>query len=402
MGATILPDRPIPLAAAREWTHYGKNLGSTPLVAEHLARTLRSWVESDKIPNPLAIPWVRTLFDGDLASLERHLELVRGEMGDENMALLLGDLLRPRDSMSQILRSISSLFGEITAFRELTRRGITDLRKITVQGDWHGSNTVYSVKTLLDIDHNHHQIETALEGQALLAECPTIRAMRSLRIAKGVGLDYQFMNKLLRFVDRSLERTLRALYRDFARPDWAFARMEIDALQVPEMASLDEAGRLRFRGARYDSRRALLQFEDVRPDEGNASGTRSVELHTELRTDETLMFSTTSDLNAWWGLPELDRQRLGAKIQAKLEEVASRAHSDMPHGYVAWLNIEVHPSLQTGVAHSPDRVRAFLGELAAGMEFPVVFLLYGGFELSKPLLLEFPPHGAKPIFGAPA
>jgi hypothetical protein len=33
MGATILPDRPIPLAAAREWTHYGKNLESTPLVA---------------------------------------------------------------------------------------------------------------------------------------------------------------------------------------------------------------------------------------------------------------------------------------------------------------------------------------------------------------------------------
>ncbi len=73
MGLTMLPEKPIPLRVARDWSSYERNLDGTPLVRKYVLEVLKGWVENPKIQNPLALPWLRALIDGDLGSLEQFL-----------------------------------------------------------------------------------------------------------------------------------------------------------------------------------------------------------------------------------------------------------------------------------------------------------------------------------------
>ncbi len=82
MASTILPEKPIPLRVARDWSSYEKNLDATPLVREHLREILKGRVENSKIQNPLALPWLRVLIDGNLRSLEKHLAEFKSYMGE--------------------------------------------------------------------------------------------------------------------------------------------------------------------------------------------------------------------------------------------------------------------------------------------------------------------------------
>ena len=93
MGLCILPAKPIPLQVARDWPSYEKNLATTPLVCKYAGKILKGWVENPKIQNPLALPWLRILIDGDLGFLEQILAEFETDMGESNLSGLITDLL---------------------------------------------------------------------------------------------------------------------------------------------------------------------------------------------------------------------------------------------------------------------------------------------------------------------
>jgi hypothetical protein len=388
MGLTILPDMPIPLSLARDWSTYRKNLDSTPLVDRYLANTLQQWVQNPQIPNPLVLPWIRILVDGSLNSLERHLADLEQSMGESALSKLLSDLLRKQGPAMDIQRDISALFGEIMAFRKLKEMGVRDITKIRSRGDWLADGVTVSVKTVLDVDHNYRQIEESLEGFAYLKEAPFMRSIRHIRVFDGKGLDNEFMSKTLKLIERSFEKILGFLLSDMGFPEWYYTMGEIEAIRIPEVADKSEIGRFHIKACRSDRATLSFEIEDIRAGESTESEGHTIRLSMKLRTDDPLAFSTNNDLNAWSGWPEVDQARLGNQILGKLEDIESKYDGD-PTRFAAWINIETHPKFQPGVAGFPEKTQDYLARLVGNKEYPVFFLFYGGFELAKPLLLRF-------------
>jgi len=388
MGLTMLPEKPIPLRAARDWANYEKNLGTTPLVREYLLEILKGWVESPKIPNPLALPWVRALVNGDLGLLEQILVEFESSIGDSNLSKLIPDLLRPNEPLQHTHRCLSALFGEVMTFRKLKELGAENVEKLTTWGDWRADGLTISVKTILDIDRNYQVIEDVAEGLACLEEYPMVRATSHFRVFNGVGLDDRFMAKVLDFLHADLEEILEHLVSGMGHPRWAYSSVE--ALRDPDMAGTNEKGRFLVKGFRRH-KKVIAELEDVGVGEPPKQEHR-IKFEIELRQDASHEFATSNDFNAWSGEPEIDREKLGRQIAGKLNTIEMKNKGKDISRFAAWINIEAHPSLQPGIAGHPERIRALISEFVEGVDFPVLVYIYGGFELAKPVLLLFGPE----------
>lgn len=312
-------------------------------------------------------------------------------MGESALSELLFDLLqkhaKQRPAMD-VRRDISALFGEIMAFRGLKEMGARDIAKITSKGDWLADEVTVSVKTVLDVDHNYRQIEESLEGLAYLEEAPFTRLMGHIRIFDGKGLDNEFMSKTLKLIDSSLEKILGFLLSGMGFPEWYYTIGEIEAIRIPEVADKSETGRFHIKACRSDRTTLSLEIEDIREGESTQSKGHGIRLSMKFREDDSLAFSTNNDLSAWYGWPEVDQARLGNKILGKLKGIESKYDGDATR-FAGWISIETHPKFQPGVASLPAKIQDFLARLVGQKEYPVFFLFYGGFELAKPLLLQF-------------
>ena len=388
MGLTMLPEKPIPLRAARDWANYERNLGTTPLVREYLLEILKSWVESTRIPNPLALPWVRALVNGDLGFLEKILSDFEGNMGESNLSTLIPDLLRRNEPLQHTHRRLSALFGEVMTFRKLRELGAENVEKLTTWGDWRADELTISVKTILDIDRNYRLIEDVAEGLAYLEEYPLVRATSHFRVFNGDGLDDRFMAKVLDFLHSDLEEMLEHLVTGMGHPRWAYSKGE--ALRDPDMAGTNEKGRFRVKGFRHLDE-VTVELEDIGVGE-SPEQEHGIKFKMELRQDASHGFATSNDFNAWSGEPEIDREKLGRKIAGGLSKIERKNKGKDISQFAAWINIEAHPSLQAGIAGHPEKIRALISELVEGVNFPVLVYIYGGFELAEPMLLQFGPE----------
>jgi hypothetical protein len=389
MGLTMLPEKPIPLRVARDWANYEKNLGATPLVRKHLLEILKGWVENPKIHNPLALPWLRILIDGDLGFLEQILVEFESNMGESNLSKLLPDLLPTSAPLQHTHRCLSALFGEIMTFRKLQELGAENVEKLTTWGDWHADGLTVSVKTILDIDGNHQLIEDVVEGLACLEEYPMVRATNRFRVFNGDGLDDRFMAKVLDFLHADLEETLEHLVSGMGHPRWVYSSVE--ALRIPEVAGTNERGRFLVKATRHNHREILVALKDIGVGESPEQQHR-IEFGIKLRQDVSHEFATSNDFNAWSGEPEIDREKLRLQIAGKLNTIERKNKGKDVSGFAAWINIEAHPSLQPGIAGHPERIRVLIAKLVEGVDFPVLVYIYGGFELAEPVLLQFGPE----------
>jgi hypothetical protein len=390
MGLTFIPEKPISLRAARDWSTYEANLSLTPRVRKHLEDTLRSWVTESGIRNPLVLPWVRILADGTLETLETHFGVLESTIGETSLSRLVRDLLRKKGPALDIRRDVAALYGEIIAFEKLKDMGAKSVDKITVDGDWLADGLTVSVKTILDTDHNYTQIEDAIEGYAYLEECPSLRRVGSVRVTDGKGLDNEFMRKILWLIDEDLESILLFVAEGLGFPAWC--NCSIEALRIPEIAHADEKGRMVLKVARHGCKLLRISIDDIRAGEPPDGDGHTVCLEMESRDDNSCAFSITNDLNVWWGVPDVDRERLGRQICGRVQEVSTKSVVRSGRDFVGWINIAIHPSLQQGIARQPERFRQFLSQRIGEPSFPIVVLAYGGFELAKrPFVAAFGP-----------
>ncbi len=242
------------------------------------------------------------------------------------------------------------------------------------------------MKTILDMGHNYRLIEEAIEGLGYLKESPAMRATRRFRISEGEGLDYQFMNKILGFIDSDLESTLQYLILRMEANDWMHCRVE--AVGIPKQRNDQEKGYFQFKAYRDDSEKLRFTFNDIRAGEPKEREHR-IHFDIEIRSDDSLAFSTNNDLDSWWGWREVDQKRLGAQVADKLQSIFHRNKGKNITDFAAWINIEAHPSLQIGIAKQPNTLRDFLARVIPAADFPVLICVYGGFKLTEPLLFGF-------------
>jgi hypothetical protein len=384
----MLPEKGIPLRVARDWATYERKLATTPLVHKYVGEILKGWVENPRIQNPLALPWLRILIDGNLSFLEQILVEFESDMGESNLSRLIPDLLPTSAPLQHTSRCLSALFGEVMTFRKLKELGATDIKKLTTWGDWQANGLTISVKSILDIDKNYELIEDVVEGLACLEEYPMVRATNHFWVFHGEGLDDKFIEKILGFLHSDLEELLTHLVSGMGYPRWAYSSVE--ALRIPEVAKNSERGRFLVKATRHNHKEILVVLEDIGVGDSPEQQHR-VELKLELRPNASHEFATSNDFNAWSGEPDVDQEKLGRQIASKLNTLKAKNKGKDTTEFAAWINIEAHPSLQPGIAGHPERIRDLVSELLEGISFPVFVYIYGGFELAKPLLLRFGP-----------
>lgn len=257
------------------------------------------------------------------------------------------------------------------------------IRKITEYGDWDVDGVTVSVKTVLEMSHNHWTIQETLVGYACLAECPTLGSASIIRLSRTEGLDDLFMKDILWFIERHLDGVLGFLLLHLAFPDWYTASVESLSTTVSGLDRAGDAGRLRLSAMRDHQSAVLLTLEDIRGGAEDVPRSHKIELSIEPGGANSGALRTSSELDAWWGTPNLDqvnKERVGKKIRADLDKIVkARRKSKVPR-LAGWVNFGVHPSLQKGIASDPAGFREFLSSLVCESDFPVIFCPYEVFQ----------------------
>jgi len=367
MEITFIPESKFTIAEARSWRTYESNLIHTSLVRKHLARILKGWVESDKIANPLAIPWIRTLATGAMSGTERHLTTFRDDMGDDNLGALIPDLLKPGEPLVQTIRRISSLWGEIVAFRELRKLGRQLPEKITALGDWKVGGQVVSVKTLLDLDSNYHVVGSAFEGLAWCSDFPLIGRARELRVFGGTHLDNRFMPRVVEFLHKKLEPLLVVHVVESQIQQ----EIDCDGLHVESV------------GAGRDISVVLSSTDSDAP-----MSELRLRLRLRIDGDDRRDLTISSDHDAWSAADRIDFDCLESRLRAKLDALAKQVEKVGSSALLGWVNVTTHPSHQEEVAQWPSRTETRIREVVNEADFPAVVCFYGGFELATPFLIS--------------
>jgi len=388
----ILPKTTLNQDQVKDWNRYKPMLARSPTVQRYLEPRLKGWVTNEKIDNPLQISWVQILLDHGLSTLERFFREFEASMGSENLRKLLADTLRPNGPVYDIQRSIASLWGEILTFRELRKTGQT-ISKITERGDWLVDKTVVSVKSILDMDYNYRLLESTVVGLSYVDSFEVIRQCGSIRFSNAIGMDDSFLKKVVDFLNSSLKDLLNVLFEGFQEPEWTNILLEGSRFYTKAGST---TGFLEFTATRYNEGEINIRLNEHRSGEQEKDG-HALTIDIERRSDNELAFSVTSDMNTWWGWPEVDQERLGKQIRERIKKLDHNwRQEDTP--FVGWVNIEAHPSLQEGIELDRRRLGEFLKTAVGNVPFGVVFYVHGGFELAdKPVVVCIGPRDYVPV-----
>ena len=388
----MLPKTILSRAQSKDWKRYESSLENYPAVQGYLGERLRSWVTSVKIDNPLQISWVRILLDHGLIRLEQFFREFEAAMGKENLRRLVEDTLPTAAPAYAIQRSIASLWGEILAFRELRKTGRA-ISKITERGDWLVDETVVSVKSILDMDYNYRLLENTIEGLIYLDEFKILQQCESIRFSKATGMDDSFLKKVVDFLNSSLKDLLNVLFEGFQEPEWTNILLEGSRFYTKAGST---TGFLAFKATRYNEGKINIRLNEHRSGE-QEKDSHAITIDIKQRSADTRDFSVTSDMDVWWGWPEVDQERLGRQIRERIEKLEHNwRQGDTP--FVGWVNIEAHPSLQEGIELDRRRLGEFLKTAVGNVPFGVVFYVHGGFELAdKPVVVCIGPRDYVPV-----
>ncbi|MCG2790301.1 MAG: hypothetical protein L6305_00940, partial [Actinomycetia bacterium] len=198
----LMPTKLIDFRDLNNWNQYSKNLNKLSFMKKYLGDTLKIWVKN--IINPLSITLIANLYENDLNSFNDNLGRMEKSIGENNLSELFHELKIQKNDPAQITTKIHSLYGEIFAFSELIKK-YNKVVKIKEFGDWLcDDNTVISVKTKNELDHNYELIENALRALYFIKENNVLRKYNNIEIGDGKNIDDKFRNNVLWFINSVL------------------------------------------------------------------------------------------------------------------------------------------------------------------------------------------------------
>jgi len=209
--------RLISKAEIKQWKRYSSNLEKYPIVKKYLEKHLKKWVESSKVSNPLAIPWIYELFNDNLNWLEDRLQMFESNLDQENIERVLREFKKGFEKdreisdmpVDEISKKLSSLEKEIIVYSFLRRKyckEYTKIQKIFKIGDWKCSNNsgnelIISVKAKLELDFNFQIIENYLKGMFHIEENSILRDFNHVSISKGKNLTDSFRKQIISYLE---------------------------------------------------------------------------------------------------------------------------------------------------------------------------------------------------------
>jgi len=338
---------PIARVKIHDWAEYGPSLSEHGLVRSLLEGTLRSWVENERLSNPLAIPWVYLVRNHQAHYVCQELS----KWLDAPYALgilprMLQELGQQRSS-AEAAKKIASLRGEAAVYRLLRTSGYP-IDWVQDAADWQVGDRLISVKTKLPLQHGYEVAAQAIRAASGIVENQHCQQIRSVHLEKMNQLTDKNLAHVLSIIDQQLEVILE---------HWVDLH--------------EQHGQVLGRYEFFEMKPSSLDIVIAAPDDPKKS-IGEIVLEMDSTSDNSLYIN--HDMNAYWTEP-LDLLWVRARVSEKLNEVKT-ANTRCQDKIEAWVNLIIHPRNEKWIRDNLAILHRQISAVAEDYDFPVTVCLY--------------------------
>ncbi|MCG2788954.1 MAG: hypothetical protein L6405_03255 [Actinomycetia bacterium] len=379
-----MPTKLIDFRDLNNWNQYSKNLNKLSFMKKYLGDTLKIWVKN--IINPLSITLIANLYENDLNSFNDNLGRMEKSIGENNLSELFHELKIQKNDPAQITTKIHSLYGEIFAFSELIKK-YNKVVKIKEFGDWLcDDNTVISVKTKNELDHNYELIENALRALYFIKENNVLRKYNNIEIGDGKNIDDKFRNNVLWFINSVLVEFIN--FQDKQLNTWNSFKLETIKyfFDNSKLQNILETEVEFFKD--NDNKFALsITLKEDRSGEKEKFSHQVKLIFNDWPDKNTLCVSY--DTNAYWIGDKIEWQSLKNSVYYYLKKF-DKSHNilkEQNKNLIGWINILLHPKHEVYISKSAD-LKKEIKDMVDKKEYKIVIALRPIWNSIKPEILE--------------
>jgi len=382
----LMPSKSISLKDLNNWNKYFKNLNKLSFVKKYLGDTLKTWVENKTNFNPLSISLIANLFKNGLSSFEKNLGIMEKSIGEKNLSELFYELKIQKSDPSQITTKIHSLFGEIFTYTELIKK-YNKVDKIKEHGDWLcDDNTIVSVKTKNELDHNYEIIENALRALYFIKENSFLRKYNNIRIIQGKNIDDKFRNSVIWFINSALSEFIN--FQDKQLNTWNNLKLETTKYYFgnSKLQNILEVEAEFFKDNSNKDVLSILLKEDRSGEKENLS--HQIKLKFNNWPDKNTL-SVLYDTNVYWVNDKIDYGDLKNSIHDYLKKF-DKSYSiinKQNKSFVGWINIFLHSKHEIYISQSED-LKKEIKDITSNKGYKIILALRPVWNSIKPKILE--------------
>jgi hypothetical protein len=381
----LMPSKLINLKDVSNWDEYSMCLNELSLVKKYIGNTLEIWVKNNI--NPLSISLIANLYENDLGFFNNNLSMMEKSIGEHNLSELFHELKIQNKDPAQITTKIHSLFGEIFAYSELIKK-YNKVDKIKELGDWLcDDNTVVSVKTKNDLDHNYEIIESTLRSLYFIKENNVLRKYNNIKINEGKNIDDKFRNNVLWFLNSVLVEFIN--FQDKQINNWNNLKLEATKyfFDNAKLQSILEIEVEFFKDNANKNTLSLILKED-RNGEKEELKHQVKFIFTDYPDKNSL--SISFDINTWWGDDnKIDWQRLKNSIENYLTKF-DKSYSNLKEqnkNFIGWINIFMHPKYEKYTL-KPEDITKEINDIIGKKEYKIIFGFISKWNSQEPKIIE--------------
>lgn len=357
IGILACPSRTVDMEQLHDWTLYQDALENHAFVGQMLGGVLRSWIENERLLNPLAIRWIYLLW-------ERRAEILCKELTSwlkEPIALgIVPQMLSElgcQSSAMEAMKKIGSLHGEALTYRLLSQSGYA-VAWIESGGDWRVDSRVVSVKTKLPLEQPFEIAAQTFRSIQAVSANRLSRNVSHVQLRRFNDLPDAQLAKVLHTMQFEIEESLRL---------WVDERLETGSVgESSKFAEIRSGEELLF--SCLDDNQAPL-----------------AEIEFAVEKERVGLTAINHDLNAWC-YEELDTDWLCRAISERLLGAASSDASE------AWINVPIHPRYERFLYENAREVCLTIRRCVQNkVALPYTVCLCPEWEylLRKPIVLAF-------------
>jgi len=363
---------------------YSIQIKEYPLVEEYMWHIFKKWIED--LPNPLEIPWIYQLYENRISYLEKFLQQMEDQIGEENLKICLKELLDENGKVEDLYRKIESISAELMTFSQLKELGHTNLRKILTIGDIESDTSIVSIKSILDLEINYRIIENKIWGLSIISENEVLRKIDFVRLFNQENIDYRFLKNITNFLEESLINSLEFLTNENKSN---LLNIEFQKPIINKTNQIEGLFKVSInRWYQNSTEKNCFCFDESRKGEKKK---HKIEMQFERDLiQESDFFYVTNDTTMWGEGEEICSQFLTERIEIYLHEIDKHI-DEVPKEkcFIGWINISISPKYQNSVIRNIEKIENVIKELKGNRRYQIVLCLTPqlGLDMKVPKLI---------------
>lgn len=388
----LMPKRYIKHSEINNWNMYADGLNEFPYVKKYTEEIFKKWIAN--LQNPLANRWIKKLFTKNLDIFDTRLYEIENQIGEKNLLAFFEELYCENSESEKLYTKIDSIWGEILAFSEIAKVGYKSIEKIPRIGDIERDNSIFSVKTILDLDVNYQIIEETIRGISFIEENAIIRKYNYVKFSDGENIDYDFLSSISDFINHSLVDTLDYLTK---QKDQEYIKIEIFKSMFYKIHNTQSLLEAKIYSHFTNDISYIIELSEKRYQSKNKNHRIKFQFTDDLKQQKNFYY-VSYDTNTYFEGNEISKIFLKNRITEKINEFdRSFVNVLKEKKFIGWINISIHPQHENFVINNKQKFKSIINSIIGKNPYKVIVFLIPqfGFDLKNSLFLEFDENNSK-------